>query len=448
MLSLARRQVCPPAKPKNLEKSATTLKLDEAISKKAPRKRRTRCTEKSIAYRNVRPDWKRHSSWPTDDSRSMIEATYLATRPTGSAEALGEAIAREQSLEIVSELIPANVGKRFLGQVLKIEQIDDERWSIRIGYPEILASNQIGQLIQLLYGNVSFYPRIRLTNLSLPEGLLEQFSGPIAGIPGIRNRIDVAERALLLTVLKPRGSSPEHLAELARRFALGGGDILKDDQNLVDTSLREFITRVSACADAVERASDVTGRSCLYLPHVAGSGADLHSRLDWIANRGLSGVVMCPWIMGMETASTAANEFELLWLAHPAGAGSHTQASEHGIAPELIFGLLPRLAGADLTIFPGAGGRISLSSDSESTDPRIVEALISPLHSIKPSLPCSGGGKTLDQIPEVVETLGSDCAVVVGGDLLKRGQQLESATRRAVACLEDLARSNDPGVLK
>ena len=365
---------------------------------------------------------------------NRIVATYLATHPESDPGALAEAIAREQSLEILDELIPEEIRRRFLGQVLGVEPIDEQHWALRIAYPEHLASGQLGQLMQLLYGNVSFYPRIRLVELDLPPNLIDGFKGPLAGIRGIRDHILVNDRALLLTVLKPRGSSPDQLADLAERFALGGGDILKDDQNLVEETMDGFIARVSACADAVERARDRTGRACLYLPHVAGAGDHLHRQLDWVAERGLAGVVICPWFLGLETASEAAARHGLMWLAHPAGAGVYTQGDERGIAAEIIFGQLPRLAGADLTIFPGSGGRISVGGVER--DRSISEALTRPWHSLMPSLPCTGGGKTLEQCPEVADALGPDCAIVVGGDLLRTGTKLTEATARTIDALE------------
>jgi ribulose-bisphosphate carboxylase large chain len=361
---------------------------------------------------------------------SCIEATYLATRPERDPEELAEAIAREQSLEILDELIPEAIRRRFLGRVLDVQPIDDHRWSLRIAYPAHLASGQLGQLMQLLYGNVSFYPRIRLSELALPDALTASFKGPLGGIEEIRKYISVDDRALLLTVLKPRGSSPEQLAQLAERFALGGGDILKDDQNLVEDSMERFVARVAACADAVERARQRTGRACLYLPHVAGAGPHLHRQLDWVAERGLAGVVMCPWFIGLETASAAAAGHGLMWLAHPAGAGVYTQADDRGMAAEIVFGQLPRLAGADLTIFPGSGGRISLGGPDD--DRRIARELTRPRSLLAPSLPCTGGGKTLEQCAEVAETLGQDCAIVVGGDLLRRGERLGPFTARTI----------------
>ncbi|AKS41877.1 RuBisCO large subunit C-terminal-like domain-containing protein [Wenzhouxiangella marina] len=365
---------------------------------------------------------------------SLIEATYLATRPDRDPAELAENIAREQSLEILDELIPDDIRASLLGRVLGVAPVDEDRWLLRIGYPEALASAQMGQLLQLLHGNVTFYPRIRLQAVDLPRSVIEELPGPIGGIPEIRAQLGVPSRPLLLTVLKPRGSRPEILAQLAGRFARGGGDLLKDDQNLVERSIEAFQARVSACAAAVQDAQQHSGKACLYLPHVAGSGDWLRRQLAVVKELGLPGVVLCPWVMGLESAATAAREFELMWLAHPAGAGVYTEAPENGIDSSLIFGTLPRLAGADLSIFPGSGGRISLGEPgSESA---IVEALTGALGRHAATLPCSGGGKTLDRAPEAAAALGGNCAIVVGGDLLRARSRLEAVTRDTIARLE------------
>ncbi|MGY6587181.1 MAG: RuBisCO large subunit C-terminal-like domain-containing protein [Wenzhouxiangella sp.] len=362
----------------------------------------------------------------------LIEADYLASQPTRPPEQLAEAIAREQSLEILDALIPDDIRRDFLGRVLSVEAVSEDQWRLRIGYPAHLASAQIGQLMHLLYGNVSFYPRIRLVDARLPASLLDALPGPLGGIPAIRRLVGSQNRALLLTVLKPRGSSPETLARLAEAFALGGGDILKDDQNLVETDLNHFRQRLACCAQAIERAAQTTGRRCLYLPHVAGSGQHLQRQLDIVAELGLHGVVLCPWFMGMETAAAAARSRELLWLSHPAGAGVWTETPDRGASAEWIFGRLPRLAGADLSIYPGSGGRITAQQADESG---IIRALTRPLGHHLPTLPCSGGGKTLAQVPELASRLGPDLAVVVGGDLLLHGDGIQAVVSSTISKL-------------
>ena len=363
----------------------------------------------------------------------LITASYVATHPDRDPAVLAENIAREQSLELTRGLIPDDIAKRWLGRVLSVQSVDEQRWRIEIGYPAELASRQVGQLLQLIYGNVSFYPRIRLVNLSLPESLLDQLPGPIGGLPAIRSLIDVPKRALLMTVLKPRGSEPEILARLARDFARGGGDLIKDDQNLVDCDLAEFQRRVSACARAVDQAAQETGRRCLYLPHVAGSGDHLKRQLDSVVELGLPGVVLCTWIMGLETAASTARQRGLMWLSHPAMAGTFTEAGDRGIATQVLLGTLLRIAGADISIFPGSGGRLQTVQDDEIE--ATCRALTGLLASMPASLPCFGGGKTLDQAPETAARFGSDCAVLVGGDLIRRGPSAQQAVEMTIAAL-------------
>ncbi len=367
----------------------------------------------------------------------LIEATYIATRVDRPAEELAENIAREQSLESPRELISEAIAERFLGRVLAVEAKDADRHVLRIGYPAELASGQIGQLFHLLYGNVSFYPRVRLVELRLPESLLAAWPGPLGGLAGIRQALGVADRALLMTVLKPRGSSPEVLADLARRFALGGGDLIKDDQNLVETDLPTFRKRVTYCSQAIDNAQNKTGKATLYLPHVAGSGDHLERQLETVARLGLPGVVLCPWVMGLETAASAARRHGLMWLAHPAAAGTLTESTDRGINAAVLLGTLVRAAGADISIFPGSGGRIS--SGERDTGAATARALTAPLGSMRASLPCAGGGKTLELAAQTAAEQGPDRAIVVGGDLLTRGAGIERATRETIAQLAALA---------
>lgn len=366
----------------------------------------------------------------------LIRAVYQATAPDRDPEVLAENIAREQSLELTRRLIPEAIAERLLGRVLNVDCLSDERWRLEIGYPAELASGQTGQLLHLLYGNVSFYPRIRLTGLNLPDGLLARLPGPLQGLAGIRAWTGVSDRAMLMTVLKPRGSDAQTLAGLALAFARGGGDVIKDDQNLVEQDIDAFRYRIAACAAAVERAAEETGRRCLYLPHVAGSGDHLQRQLDLVAELGLGGVVLCTWVMGLETAASAARERALMWLSHPAMAGAFTEPSDTGIASAVMLGTLARVAGADISIFPGRGGRIrSGKVDDESATCR---ALTGPLGPIKAALPCTGGGKTLDQVAITAKAQGPDCAVLVGGDLIARGDRIQPETASAIAALKRL----------
>ena len=370
---------------------------------------------------------------PKLDLSNGVRAHYLISADSGQARTMAEAIALEQSLETAAELIPPEVAEQLLGRVCSVTPLTERRWQVLIDYPMALASGQIGQLLQLLYGNISFYPDVRLIDLHLPAAMLEHLPGPAHGVAGLREACGVSDRSLLMTVLKPRGAPAEQLAEQAAAFVRGGGDLIKDDQNVVESDLMAFTHRVSRCAEAIDAAVQQRGRGAVYFPHVAGSGAHLEAQLEQVKALGLKGVVLCPWIMGLETAAEAARRHELMWLAHPAGAGCWTESPRRGVAASVLLGQLTRLAGADISAFPGQGGRVSLANEGDQR--AICQALLKPWGELKATLPCSGGGKRPEQAVEFSQAVGQDCAVMVGSALMMDDRGIERATAETVAAL-------------
>lgn len=370
---------------------------------------------------------------PQLDSLNVIRAHYLISADSGQARAMAEAIALEQSLETAAELISPEVAEQLRGTVCSVTPLTERRWQVLIDYPMALASGQIGQLLQLLYGNISFYPDVRLIDVHLPTALLKQLPGPAQGVAGVRKACGINNRSLLMTVLKPRGAPVEQLTEQAAAFVRGGGDLIKDDQNMVESDLSTFTHRVSRCAEAIDKAVQQRGRGAVYFPHVAGSGAHLDAQLEQVKALGLQGVVLCPWIMGLETAAEAARRHGLMWLAHPAGAGCWTETPRRGVAASVLLGQLTRLAGADISAFPGHGGRVSLANEGDQR--AICQALLKPWGELKASLPCSGGGKRPEQAVEFSQAVGQDCAVMVGSALMLDERGVERATAETVAAL-------------
>ena len=355
-----------------------------------------------------------------------IVARYLAHCSQSEMLAMAQAIALEQTVEVPDKLVTSPfVRKNVVGRIDSVNHAGGVA-RIQISYNPDLASRQLGQLVNLLYGNVSLYDQLRLAEVSIPDALADAIGGPAGGIESIRELTGVFSRPLLATVVKPRGSSLQRFADIAYQFALGGGDILKDDQNLVHATVEDFKRHVDTVADAVARANEETGRHCLYFPHVAGSGQVLARQARYVALRQLPGFLICPVVTGLETAKTLARENRLLMMAHPSLAGAFTEPPQHGIAMPILQGLLYRLAGADISIFPGQGGRISNSDDRCE---RTVAELTRALGTLRPSLPCPAGGKTLEDIPHLTEAYGEDAMLLFGGALLGHDADLAESTR-------------------
>jgi ribulose-bisphosphate carboxylase large chain len=343
------------------------------------------------------------------------------------AEFLARFIAYEQTVELPEALIKdPYLLERIVGRVEELQAQADGSYEAQISFSAELASEQLGQLINLLYGNVSMLDGIRLLDVQLPPELLLRFSGPRHGSDGLRRLTGVYGRPLLATAVKPRGLSNEALAKIAGDFALGGGDIVKDDQNLVAEDFERFKLRVDEIAKAVERANEKTGRQCLYFPHLAARSEDIDQYLEFIYRRGLKGVLACPMVLGLDRARELTARHGLVYMAHPAMTGAFTSGRDHGIAHRVLLGTLFRLSGADISVFPASGGRFDYAPEDCAG---IRHELQRPMSHIMPTLPCPAGGMRFDSIPQLAQNYGSDSVLLIGGSLLAHLPDLVAGTK-------------------
>ncbi len=68
---------------------------------------------------------------------------------------------------------------------------------------------------------------------------------------GLREILGVYERPLVCGVLKPRGLRDDDFAGMVEAFARGGGDLIKDDHNLVYDSFRKFFRTIGCVFIAI-----------------------------------------------------------------------------------------------------------------------------------------------------------------------------------------------------
>lgn len=367
---------------------------------------------------------------------ALILCDYHVQAGAAEIGRLARFIAWEQTVEVPEALVgDPRILAEVVGEVLAIEADPDaaDGFRVRIGYRAELACGQLSQLLNLVYGNVSMYPGIRLVGLALPPALLGRFAGPRHGIAGLRRLLGVYDRPLLATALKPRGTPVAELARLAHDFALGGGDLVKDDQNLVDEDDDAFCRRVEACAAAVARANARTGRNCLYLPHLSAPFEALERRAAHVRGCGLAGVLLCPHVLGMDAARALAARWGFVYMAHPSLSGMATEGRAQGIDHGLALGTLLRLGGADVSVFVAPGGRYRYTAVQARA---IAEACRGPLGGLAPLFPCPAGGMRLELVPRLAHDYGADAVFLIGGALLAHGPDLVRATQAFRAAIE------------
>jgi ribulose-bisphosphate carboxylase large chain len=366
---------------------------------------------------------------------AVITAVYEITADDPAARAT--AVAVEQSHELPTELASEHARAASLGVVTGLEARPGLPTLATIEYPLELAGDELPQLLVLLLGNVSLQDGVRLVDVQLPEGLVSALGGgPGLGADGIRRLTGVTDRALLAAALKPVGSSSAELAELAYQLAVGGLDIVKEDQGLANQTWAPYDERIPAIAAAVARANAETGRRTLYLPCVTGPGRSYRARLETAVAAGADGALLLPGISGFDRLAEARELLgpDRVILQHPSFLGGFTASPTHGISPEVLFGTLSRLAGADAVIFPSWGGRFSLSRDQCVA---IASRARAPLGGAVASLPAPGGGMSIDRVPELVDAYGRDVLLLIGADLF-RGGAPRAAAERFLAAAESV----------
>lgn len=341
-------------------------------------------------------------------------------------EALDKAhdICLEQTVEFPGELVPEGfIREQVLGRMEDFAPVGPERFRAVISYAPETAAGELTQLFNVVFGNISIKPGYRVESLDLPDSMLKWLRGPRFGRSGLRELLQVYDRPLLFTALKPMGLSSRELSDLAYQFALGGIDIIKDDHGLTNQMYAPFEERVRFCVEAVERANQTSGQKSIYVANVTAPCGEVIERARFAKKNGAGGLLIAPGLVGFDAMRILAEDdsIALPVFCHPALLGSYVLSPENGISHAALFGQMVRLAGADGTIYPNFGGRFSFSIEECR---QIADATAAPMGELKPIFPCPGGGMSISSIPEAFRIYGSDVVFLVGGGLFRSGPDI------------------------
>lgn len=339
-------------------------------------------------------------------------------------------IALEQSVELPENLTPrGDIRDEIVGRCGDPQELSAGRWRVAISYPIEAISASLPGLISTVFANTSMKAAIRVAALETGPEVARLFPGPRFGTEGLRQRLAAETRPLVGTALKPMGYPPVELARIAGAFARGGLDVIKDDHNLMDQPFAPFRERVARCTEAVQQANAQTGGHSIYVPHLSGPIESLLERAHLASELGAGGLEIMPGVMGYDSIRLLASEQGpgLPVFSHPGMLGTYTLHPQQGLSHRVIYGSFPRLAGADVSIFTGFGGRFPTT---EADCQGILDAIREPLGSYPSILPMPGGGMTTARIPEMTRFYGADVILLISGDLFRGEGGIEATARR------------------
>ena len=361
-------------------------------------------------------------------SGDRFTATYLVDPALGDVGDVARWMAGEMTVEFPLDLIDPDdgIGRHVVGRVESVEP-DGGRHRVVISVADEVVAGSMTQLLSVVWGNVSLGRGVDLVALDPPAG----WSPPVpidrpAGLAAFRALAGAPTRPLLMSAVKPLGLPADRLAAMAHELAAGGLDVVKEDQSLADQPWAPFDDRIGPLARAIHDANDRHGTRAVYAPSLNGPVADLPRRAAVARDAGAGAVMVQPGISGypaIEAAATAG----LPVIAHPGGFGGLSDR----VAPALVHGLLPRLAGADCSVFIVPGGRFPIDeADARAT----VEACLRPTGALPAIMPAAGGGVSVERVPQLREAYGDDLCLLIGGDLHRDGDP-----RRRAALLREAA---------
>ena len=218
---------------------------------------------------------------------------------------------------------------------------------------------------------------------------------------------------------------------MAYACALGGMDLIKDDHGLCDQPFCRFEERVTLCAQAVARANQQTGLSCLYVANVTAPADQILERARFASEAGAGGLLFSPGLTGFDAMRQVADDqrVNLPILSHPTATGHCVIHPEHGFSHYVFYGQLQRLAGADASIYIQQGGRFQVRPGDciEARDGCRDE-----MGHIRSIMPLPGGGMTGERIANLKEMYGNEVIFLVGGGLHRMGPDLTGNVRQLI----------------
>lgn len=324
--------------------------------------------------------------------------------------AVGQTIGTSQASE-VAQLKP------FMAEVAGIEELPDagdgvRHARIRVAFPARVVESDLGTLLAVTFGKLSMAGAIRLVDMEIPDSLAARFGGPRHGVEGIRRLTGVPDGPLLMAIFKPcLGVPAEMLGEMLYTQAVAGVNLVKDDEVLSDTNLDTARHRLEACLKAARKAEAETGNKTLYAINLSGPAEELLDRARTLAADGATALLVNYLCYGLPLLNALRRAVDIPLVAHPSLAGAFYGSPIHGVAPCVLFGTLPRLAGADLVLFPSPYGSVALP---EADAMVVSDALRQPNGGLKPSLPVPSAGIQADMVPRMIRDFGPDVVINAG----------------------------------
>ncbi|HBL11638.1 MAG TPA: 2,3-diketo-5-methylthiopentyl-1-phosphate enolase, partial [Cyanobacteria bacterium UBA11162] len=297
-----------------------------------------------------------------------------------------------------------------LAQVIKGVTNPDGSSLATIQFPEANVENDISSLLTMIFGKYSMAGAAKVIAVRLPH---HYGTHPKLGISGIRERLNVFNRPLIMAIFKPAlGLSANDHATLLQEVANAGLDIIKDDEIMGDLEVAPTLKRLEACRQVLDNIKQQTGRTVLYAVNVTGTADKLIEKARLLVREGANALLLNVLTYGFSVleALAADSEINVPIFAHPAFAGAICASPDYGMSYSVVLGTLMAHGGADAVLYPAHYGSLPFDANEEA---KIRESLRS-----RHVFPVPSAGIHPGIVPKALADYGQDVILNAGTGIM------------------------------
>lgn len=174
-----------------------------------------------------------------------------------------------------------------------VYKLDLEHKLVWIAYPWRLfdRGGNVQNILTYVVGNIlgmKEVSAIKLLDIWFPSSMLEQYDGPSYTLDDMRKYLEVYDRPILGTIIKPKmGLTSAEYAEICYDFWVGGGDFVKNDEPQANQDFCPYDKMVKHVKEAMDKAVKETGKKKVHSFNVSASDFDtMIDRCEMIVNTG------------------------------------------------------------------------------------------------------------------------------------------------------------------
>lgn len=255
-----------------------------------------------------------------------------------------------------------------------VYKVDLKKKLVWIAYPWRLfdRGGNVQNILTFIAGNIFGMKEVsalRMLDVCFPASLLGQHNGPSYTIDQMRSYLNVFDRPILGTIVKPKmGLTAAEYAEVCYDFWAGGGDFVKNDEPQADQDFCPYGQMVGYVKEAMEKAVKETGRKKVHSFNVSAADYDtMIERCEMIRQAdfepGSYAFLIDGITAGWMAVQTLQRKYPDVFIHfHRAGHGPYTRPENPIGFSVLVLSKFARLAGAS-GIHTGTAGVGKMKGD-------------------------------------------------------------------------------------